>query len=48
MEWILMQMREVAYKVREMANKIEELKREIIPKDELNECLISDLKLVRD
>ncbi|EOY03000.1 Uncharacterized protein TCM_017392 [Theobroma cacao] len=36
MQWILRQMREVAFRARVMADKTEELRREILPKDELN------------
>ncbi|EOY03043.1 Uncharacterized protein TCM_017455 [Theobroma cacao] len=48
MQWILRQMREVAFRARVMADKTEELRREILPKDELSERLISHLKMVRD
>ncbi|EOY21877.1 Uncharacterized protein TCM_014028 [Theobroma cacao] len=48
MQWILRQMREVAFRARVMADKTEELKREILPKDELSERLIDHLKMVRD
>ncbi|EOY03815.1 Uncharacterized protein TCM_019005 [Theobroma cacao] len=48
MQWILRQMREVAFRARVMADKTKELRREILPKDELSERLISHLKMVRD
>ncbi|WRX23659.1 Retrotransposon gag domain - like 10 [Theobroma cacao] len=48
MRWILRQMREVAFRARVMANKTEELRREILPRDELSERLIDHLRMVRD
>ncbi|EOY20527.1 Gag-pro-like protein [Theobroma cacao] len=48
MQWILKQMREVAFRARVMADKTEELRGEILPKDELSERLINHLKMVRD
>ncbi|EOY19365.1 Gag-pro-like protein [Theobroma cacao] len=46
MRWILRQMREVAFKARVMADKTEELRREILSKDELSERLIDHLKML--
>lgn len=48
MDWIMIQMREVAFKEREMVDKTEELRREILPKDELSEPLINHLRVARD